>query len=105
MKNYVIKAAYKHYEKLQVVLKGVRDPVFLKIESLKGACLRGNIVRKRTRTWLETTNNIDYRKIVDYILRYHKNILPLLLGIDEEFDKLLAVKLRETKQGDNLHAK
>jgi hypothetical protein len=105
MKNYTIEAIYRHYESFLVVLKGVKTPVYLKLESLKGICLRGNIVHKRTRSWLETTENINYRKVVDYIIRYHKKILPVLLGIDAEFDKLLAVRLRETKQGDNLHAK
>ena len=52
-------------------------------------------MKKRTRTWFETDNDqINYKKILNNILQNDKKILPTLLGIDKNFDKVLAQKLR-----------
>ena len=55
--KYQIKGIMSYYENYQLKLKGVKGWVFITEEQLtdvlKGKYIVGNIVKKRTRTWLE----------------------------------------------------
>lgn len=53
MPKYEIVDAMRHYEHLNVRVKGKRGWIFMDYDKLKGAIVEGTINKKRTRTWLE----------------------------------------------------
>jgi len=65
-----------------------------------GDCNITNMVKdsEMKESWENSALIIDYKNIVETVLTM-KEVLPALMGVDKNFDKLIAEKLKEKDNG------